>query len=66
MSNAADRVREFLDQRSVMRGLDPQEIHQANLAKLTVRDLQVLVQQAEALRHSAPHAAQIIEAGVPE
>ena len=42
MSTAAERVREFLAQRALMRGLDPQDITAANEAALTVDDLKKL------------------------
>jgi len=63
VSTAAERVREFLAQRALMRGLDPQDITAANEAALTVDDLKKLCILAEAFAHMAPAAAAIIEHG---
>lgn len=41
--SARERVREFLDNRATMRGLDPQQVHAANEAELTVADLEHLI-----------------------
>lgn len=59
---AADRVREFLKQRSTMRGLDPQHIIAANEAVVTVGDLECLIQQADSLRYYNEHTHRHIEA----
>jgi hypothetical protein len=54
---AADRVRAFL----ATQGASDQMI--GTDSEIRVGDLKILVQQAEALRHAAPMAAQAIEIG---
>ena len=47
MTVASQKVRTFLEQRSKMRGLDPDRIHAANGVDRTVSDLEELCTEAE-------------------